>query len=241
MINRISSNLPQAVMKFDIITLFPDYFTSPLNESLVKKAITNKILDITTIDLRDYSELPHKQVDDSPYGGGAGMILKPDILAKAVKATKRANSLVILPDPSGKKFDQSLANQFPTKEHLIFVCGRYEGVDQRFREKYVDLEISLGDYVLSGGEAATLVILETIARLIPGVIGNTNSLSDESFSQAGSKLLEYPQYTRPEIFEDLKVPDILLSGDHEKIKKWRLEMSLEKTKRLRPDLLEKKS
>ncbi len=228
-------------MKFDIITLFPDYFTSPLNESLVKKAIANKILDITTIDLRDYSELPHKQVDDSPYGGGAGMILKVDILAKAVKATKRANSLVILPDPSGKKFDQSLANQLATKEHLIFVCGRYEGVDQRFREKYVDLEISLGDYVLSGGEAATLVILETIARLIPGVIGNAESLEAESFSQADGKLLEYPQYTRPEIFEDLKVPDILLSGDHEKIKKWRLEMSLEKTKRLRPDLLEKKS
>lgn len=224
-------------MKFDIITLFPDYFISPLNESLVKKAIANKILDVITIDLRDYSELPHKQVDDSPYGGGAGMILKVDILAKAVKATKRANSLVILPDPSGKKFDQSLATQLSTKEHLIFVCGRYEGVDQRFREKYVDLEISLGDYVLSGGEAATLVILETIARLIPGVIGNTNSLSDESFSQAGNKLLEYPQYTRPEIFEDLKVPDILLSGDHEKIKKWRLERSLEKTKRLRPDLL----
>ena len=241
MINRISSNLPQAVMKFDIITLFPDYFTSPLNESLVKKAIANKILDITTIDLRDYSELPHKQVDDSPYGGGAGMILKVDILAKAVKATKRANSLVILPDPSGKKFDQSLANQLATKEHLIFVCGRYEGVDQRFREKYVDLEISLGDYVLSGGEAATLVILETIARLIPGVIGNAESLEAESFSQADGKLLEYPQYTRPEIFEDLKVPDILLSGDHEKIKKWRLEMSLEKTKRLRTDLLEKKS
>ena len=169
------------------------------------------------------------------------MILKVDILAKAVKATKRANSLVILPDPSGKKFDQSLANQLATKEHLIFVCGRYEGVDQRFREKYVDLEISLGDYVLSGGEAATLVILETIARLIPGVIGNAESLEAESFSQADGKLLEYPQYTRPEIFEDLKVPDILLSGDHEKIKKWRLEMSLEKTKRLRPDLLEKKS
>ncbi len=224
-------------MKFDIITLFPDYFSSPLNESLVKKAIVNKILDITTYDLRNYSKLPHKQVDDSPYGGGAGMILKPDILTKAVKATKKTGSLVILPDPSGKKFDQDLANKLSTKEHLIFVCGRYEGVDQRFREKYVDLEISLGDYVLGGGEAATLVILETIARLIPGVIGNTESLENESFSQSDSKLLEYPQYTRPEIFEDLKVPEILLSGNHQKIKKWRIQQAIEKTKRLRPDLL----
>lgn len=225
-------------MRLDIVTLFPAFFQSPLNESLIKTAQQKKILEINIINLRDFSSLPHKQVDDSPYGGGAGMILKPDILASCVKKIKEKNSLIILPDPTGKIFSQSKAKDLSKKDHLIFICGRYEGVDQRFKDKYVDLEISLGDYVTNGGETATLVILETIARLIPGVLGNEESLVNESFSLEGrSKLLEYPQYTRPENFEGRVVPKILLSGNHESIAKWREKQSYLKTKKLRPDLL----
>lgn len=227
-------------MKFDIITLFPDYFTSPLNESLLKKAIENKILNIQAINLRDFSTLPNHQVDDSPYGGGAGMVLRADVLASAVKATKRDGSLVVLPDPSGVKLDQKLVEKLSGEKHLIFICGRYEGVDQRFRDKYVDLEVSVGDYILNGGEVATLTIIEAISRLIPGVIGNSESLKSESFGEdVGGSLLEYPQYTRPESFEGTSVPEILLSGNHQKIAQWRAQESLEKTKKLRPDLFKR--
>lgn len=225
-------------MKFDIVTLFPEFFSSPLTVGLLKKARENKLIEVNPINLRDYSLLPHKQVDDTPYGGGAGMVIRADVLAAAVKALKKEGSLVILPDPGGTVFNQKLATKLSQKTHLIFVCGRYEGVDQRFKDKYVDLELSLGDYVLNGGEGATFVILETIARLIPGVIGNAESLQTESFSEKkAGKLLEYPQYTRPEEFEGEVVPKILLSGDHQKIEDFRLEKSLAKTRKLRPDLL----
>nr|QBM01827.1 tRNA (guanine-N(1)-)-methyltransferase [uncultured archaeon] len=230
-------------MKFDIVTLFPNFFNSPLQESLLSKAIKSGLLEVEVINLRNYSPYPHRQVDDTPYGGGAGMILKPDVLSLAVKDLKTLESKVILTDPSGQNFNQELAQKLAKEKHLIIVCGRYEGVDQRFKDRYVDLEISIGDYILNGGEAASLVILETISRLVPGVIGSSASIAEESFSLQPlvggkkAKLLEYPQYTRPEVFEGEKVPEILLSGDHGKIKTWRQQRSLEKTKRLRPDLL----
>lgn len=223
-------------MKIDILTLFPEYFKSPLNESLIKKAIDQGLLEVNIHNLRDFSTLPHRQVDDTPYGGGAGMVLKPEILAQAVHHIKKTESLVILPDPSGVKFEQKLAKKLSTEKNLLFICGRYEGVDQRFKEKYVDLEISLGDYVLNGGEAATLVIFETVARLIPNVLGNPESVQDESFSDPSQLLLEYPQYTRPEIFEGLEVPKVLLSGNHQEIEDWRRNQAISKTKKLRPDL-----
>ena len=229
-------------MNFDILTLFPDFFISPLKESLVAKAIETGKISVETHNLRDFSDLPHKQVDDTPYGGGAGMVLQPDVLAKAVKKIRKPNSLVVLTDPAGVRFDQALANKLSQQENLLLIAGRYEGVDQRFKDKYVDLEISIGDYVLNGGEVACLVILETISRLIPGVIGTQESLDFESFSSQEIEgktqtLLEYPQYTRPVEFEGEKVPKELLSGNHAEIKKWRLGKALEKTKKLRPDLL----
>lgn len=231
-------------MKFDLISLFPNFFSSPLQEGLISKAIKNKLIEVNTTNLRDFAEGKSKQTDDSPYGGGAGMVLKPDVLARATKSLTKKKSIVILTDPAGIKFDQSLAAKLSKNEHLIIISGRYEGVDQRFKDKYVDLEISIGDYILNGGEAASLVILETVSRLIPGVIGKEESLLQESFSNlktenTNDQLLEYPQYTRPDDFEGEKVPEILLSGDHEKIRNWRLEEAYKKTKKLRPDLLKK--
>lgn len=226
-------------MKFDLVSLFPNFFNSPLQESLIAKAIEKKLIQVQTHNLRNYCADKAKQVDDAPYGGGAGMVLKPEVLAKAVQSLKKQDSLVILADPSGVKFNQALAKDLSQKEHLILISGRYEGVDQRFKERYVDMEISVGDYVLNGGESACLMLVETIARLVPGVIGSSESLEFESFSTSSDKsqLLEYPQYTRPSEFEGEKVPDILLSGDHEKIAQWRLTQAKEKTQRLRPDLL----
>jgi len=230
-------------MKIDIVSLFPNFFTSPLNESLIAKAVQNKILEIDVHNLRDYSNLPHKQVDDTPYGGGAGMVLKPDVLAAAIKDLRREGSLVILTEPTGEKFTQRKAAELSKKNHLIIVCGRYEGVDQRFKDKYVDTEISIGDYVLNGGEGAAWVILETIVRLVPGVLGSEASLGEESFSVSRSwegkeiQTLEYPQYTRPEVFEGQHVPKVLLSGNHQEISEWRKNQSLIKTKKLRGDLL----
>lgn len=232
-------------MKFDIVTLFPNFFESPLSESLISKAIKNQKFELKVHNLRDFSDHKNNQVDDTPYGGGPGMVLMADVLAKAVTKLKTSNSLVILTDPSGKKFTQTMAKELSKKQHLILICGRYEGVDQRFKDKYVDLEISIGDYVLNGGEAASLVIFETIARLLPGVIGQENSLIEESFSSQNLPnlgevaLLEYPQYTKPADFEGEVVPEILLSGDHQRIAQWRSEKALEKTKKLRPDLLKK--
>lgn len=231
-------------MKFDLISLFPNFFNSPLEEGLLSKAIKNKLIEVKVTNLRDFAVGSSKQTDDSPYGGGAGMVLKPDVLARATKALVKKNSVVILTEPSGVKFDQNLALELSKKEHLIIISGRYEGVDQRFKDKYIDLEISIGDYVLNGGEAASLVILETVSRLIPGMVGKEESLEQESFSSLTSEnndvqLLEYPQYTRPDIFEGEGVPEILLSGNHEKIRNWRLEEAYKKTKKLRPDLLKK--
>lgn len=207
-------------MNFDIVTIFPSLFDSFASESLLKKAQDKKIISIRTHDPRIHAKDRHKTVDDKPYGGGPGMLMKIEPLVKALESIKRANrSRVILLAPSGKQFDQKRATVFAKKyDQLIFVCGRYEGVDARIK-KFVDEEISIGPYVLNGGEVATMAIIEAVARLIPGVIGNVESLIEESHAMEGTT--EYPQYTRPEKFRGLKAPKILLSGDHKKIAEWR--------------------
>ncbi len=219
-------------MKFSIITLFPEVFEPILNSSILKRAQKKGLVEFELTNLRNFGEGKHQIVDDRPYGGGAGMVLRADILAKAVHKVR--SHKIILMSASGKPYKQAKAREFSKLKHLIIVCGHYEGVDQRFIDKYVDEEISIGDYVLTGGEIPAMAIIDSITRLIPGVLKKPEATIDESFSEG---LLEYPQYTRPEEFEGKKVPEILLSGNHAEIKKWRAQKSLEKTKKIRPDLL----
>lgn len=223
-------------MKISIITLFPEVFDPILNSSILKRAQQKGKVSFKLINLRDFGEGKHKQVDDKPYGGGAGMILKADVLAKAVKQLKIKNLKlkIVLMSASGIPFKQGRARELSKLHHLIIVCGHYEGVDQRFIENWVDEEISIGDFVLTGGEIPAMVIVDSIVRLIPGVLEKPEATLNESFTQ---NLLEGPQYTRPEEFEDSKVPQVLLSGNHAEIKKWRAEQSIKKTKRVRPDLV----
>ncbi|MBI2337867.1 tRNA (guanosine(37)-N1)-methyltransferase TrmD [Candidatus Daviesbacteria bacterium] len=238
-------------MKFFIITLFPEVFDPILNCSILKRAQKKGLVEFELVNLRDFGEGKHKIVDDRPYGGGAGMVLRADILEKALKSVisklpttnyplrprSEASQLpTILMSASGTPYKQSKAGEFSKVDHLIIVCGHYEGVDQRFIDKYVDEEISIGDYVLTGGEIPAMVIVDSVTRLIPGVLEKPEATLNESFSDS-PLTLEYPQYTRPEEFEGEKVPEVLLSGNHAKIKKWRSEKSLEKTKKIRPDLL----
>lgn len=234
-------------MKITIITLFPEVFDPILNSSILKKAQQKNKVEFEFVNLRDFGEGKHKVVDDRPYGGGAGMVLKADVLAKAVKKTTYTlNPKVILTSASGKTFNQLKAKKLSRLKHLILICGHYEGVDQRFVENYVDEEISIGDFVLTGGEIPAMVIVDSITRLIPGVLEKPEAIANESFSSDSSLitphsslLLEYPHYTRPEEFEGKKVPKILLSGNHAEISKWRKEQALKKTKKIRPDLLKK--
>lgn len=219
-------------MKISIITLFPEVFDPILNSSILKRAQNKNKVSFEIINLRDFGEGKHQAVDDRPYGGGAGMILKPDVLAKAVK--KAGKGKIILTSASGKPYKQQMAQKLSKLDHLVIICGHYEGVDQRFIDKHVDEEISIGDYVLTGGEIPTMVIIDSIVRLIPGVLEKAEAIQEESFSEG---LLEYPHYTRPEVFEKAKVPEVLLSGNHAEIAKWRKEKSLQKTKKVRPDLL----
>ncbi|MEX0621606.1 MAG: tRNA (guanosine(37)-N1)-methyltransferase TrmD [Candidatus Woykebacteria bacterium] len=236
---------------FDILTLFPNFFDSPLSTSLLSKAIKKDLVNIRVHDIRRFGIGKHKQVDDRPFGGGAGMVLKPDVLAKSLKAAMRLRKeerpslrpRVILLEASGKTFTQQKATVLSHKEWIILVCGHYEGVDERFKELLVDEEISIGDYVLSGGETAAIVIIDSVTRLVPGFLSKPDSLVHESFTptqQEGEeiKLLDYPVYTRPEKFQKKEVPKVLLSGDHKGIKKWRSDQALKKTQQLRPDLLE---
>jgi len=233
-------------MKISIITLFPEVFTPILNSSILKRAQKKGLVEFELINIRDFGEGKHKVVDDRPYGGGVGMVLRADILAKALNSITKHDAAVqhyvILTSASGKPYKQKMAQRLSRLDHLIVVCGHYEGVDQRFIDKYVNAEISIGDYVLTGGEIPAMVIIDSITRLISGVLEKPEATENESFSifhhpSSTFQLLEYPQYTRPEEFEGEKVPGVLLSGNHGEIKKWKSQKSLEKTKKVRPDLL----
>lgn len=222
-------------MIISIVTLFPEVFEPILNSSILKRAQTKSKIKFQLINLRDFGDGSHKSVDDRPYGGGAGMILRVDVLSKAIIATRHSqNEKTILMSASGNQFKQQKAQQLSKLDHLIIICGHYEGVDQRFIESYVDEEISIGDYVLTGGEIPAMVVVDAITRLLPGVLEKEEATVEESFNEG---LLEYPHYTRPEEFEGEKVPKVLLSGDHKKIADWRNKKAIEKTKKIRPDLL----
>ena len=220
-------------MQFDVLTLFPEMF-EVLNESIIGKAQEKGLININLINIRDFSKDKHKKVDDTPYGGGAGMVMMPDVVYDAYKSIKTDNAKVIYMSPQGKKLDQKKVEELSKQEHLILLCGHYEGIDQRVIDKIVDEEISIGDYVLTGGELPAMVLIDSVSRYIDGVL-KEDSTKEESFSQG---LLEYPQYTRPEVFEDERVPEILLTGHHQNIEKWRREQSLKITFNKRPDLLE---
>ena len=219
-------------MKFDVLTLFPEMFDT-LNQSIIGKAKEKELIDINLINIRDFSKDKHKKVDDTPYGGGAGMVIKPDVVYDAYKSIENKDAKVIYMSPQGKILNQKKVEDLSKQKHLIILCGHYEGIDQRVLDKIVDEEISIGDYVLTGGEIPAMVLIDSISRYVEGVI-NQESIEEESFSNG---LLEYPQYTRPEVFEGEKVPEILLSGHHENIEKWRKDKSIEITKKKRPDLL----
>ena len=219
-------------MKIDILTLFPKMFDGFLSESIIKRALDKKLVEINIIDFREFSNLNNKQVDDTPYGGGGGMVLRCEPLFAAIDALKNDKSKVILLTPDGEVYKQSKALEFKKYEHLILICGHYEGFDERIRS-IVDFEISIGDYILTGGELAAMAISDSIIRLIDGVITDT-SLENESFN---NNLLDYPVYTKPQVFRGMAVPDVLISGNHAKIKEWRWEKQLERTKERRPDLL----
>ena len=219
-------------MKFDILTLFPEMF-APIEQSIIGRAKEKKFIDINLVNIRDFSNNKHNKVDDTPYGGGAGMVMMPDVVYRAYQSVKSDNAKVIYMSPQGKTLDQKKVKDLSKEEHLIILCGHYEGIDQRVIDKIVDEEISIGDYVLTGGEIPAMVLVDSVSRYVEGVLSE-DSTSEESFSNG---LLEYPQYTRPENFEGIKVPEVLLSGHHENIEKWRKEKSYEITKQKRPDLL----
>jgi len=219
-----------------IFTLYPDYFPGPLSKGLYGKAMEKKIWDIETVNIRDYATDKHKTVDDTPYGGGLGMLIKPDVLAKALDEKLKANEKIYYLSPKGKLFDQKLAKELSKEKKVNLICGHFEGVDQRVIDSRNIIELSIGDFILSGGESAAFVVIDAILRLIPGVIGNDNSINEETFENS---LLEYPQYTKPQIWEKKSVPDVLLTGDHAKIKDWRLSQSEAITRDRRPDLWQK--
>ena len=221
-------------MKFDVLTLFPEMFET-LNQSILGKAQEKKLIDINLINIRDFSKDKHKKVDDTPYGGGAGMVMRADIVYDAYQSVKTPKTKLIYLTPQGKTLNQKKVEELSKEEHLVLLCGHYEGIDQRVIDKIVDEEISIGDYVLTGGEIPAMVLIDSVSRYIEGVIKN-DSTKEESFSQG---LLEYPQYTRPEIFQGEKVPEILLSGHHQKIDKWRKEQAIKITLEKRPDLIKK--
>ena len=219
-------------MKFDVLTLFPEMFEI-LNQSIIGKAIEKDLIDINVINIRDFSKDKHKKVDDTPYGGGAGMVMKPDVVYDAYQSVKDANAKVIYMSPQGKPLNQKKVEELSKENHFIILCGHYEGIDHRVLDKIGDEEISIGGYVLTGGEIPAMVLIDSVSRYVEGVL-KEDSIKEESFSNG---LLEYPQYTRPEVFEGMKVPEVLLSGHHENIEKWRKEKSLEITKKKRPELL----
>ncbi len=225
-------------MRFDILTIFPGLFSSFLSHGILGRSIERGLIDIRLVNIRDFTDDPHRSTDDKPYGGGAGMVMTPGPVFRALNAVEREseNSSVILLSPQGKRFDQSLAWKLAGFDQLILICGRYEGVDERIRLGYADMEISIGDYILNGGETGAMVIIEAVSRLVPGVLGTDKSSKEDTFENG---LLKYPQYTRPRVFNGMHVPDVLLSGDHERIRIWRRTESIKKTCRNRPDLIKK--
>ncbi len=226
-------------MKCDVLTLFPEVINAYLNESILKRAQENNILEVKTYNFRDFEEGRHKSVDDAPYGGGPGMVIKPEPLFKAIDFIRQDGEQrrIILLSPQGKPFDQSTAKEFSKeKKRLVFICGRYEGIDERVRISLVDEEISIGDYVLTGGELAALAIIDASARLVKGAVGDERSVEEESFSWG---LLDYPHYTRPREFRGLTVPEVLVSGNHKEIWRWRRKQALKQTIEKRPDLFDK--
>lgn len=227
-------------MKFDILTLFPNMFSSPFQESILGKAIEKGLIQIRTINIRDFTLDKHQVVDDTPYGGGQGMVMKGEPIARAIEWIKSQNPSVwtIYLTPQGKPFNQKMAQELSNRSHLVLLCGRYEGIDDRVRKLFADEEISIGDYVLTGGELAAMVLMDAISRLLPGVLGSDRSAEEDSFFQS---LLEYPQYTRPPNFRGIEVPEVLLSGNHAAISRWRRMEALRGTWMRRPDLLEKAS
>ncbi len=224
------------MMQAQIFTLYPELFPGPLNKGLYGKALSNNIWNLKIVNIRDYSSDKHKTVDDTPFGGGSGMLIKPDVLANSLDQNVKPNEKIYYLTPKGKLFSQKLAKKLSKEKTINLICGHFEGVDQRVIDTRNIEELSIGDYVLSGGETAALVVLDSILRLIPGVLGNDQSISEESFENG---LLEYPQYTKPQIWEKKNVPDVLLSGDHAKIKDWRLSESEAITRDRRPDLWQK--
>lgn len=223
-------------MKFQILTLFPAMFQGPLTESILRRGVESGAIGVELHNIRDFALDRHRTVDDAPYGGGAGMVMKVEPLSACIEAVKAKapHARVILTSPRGESFTQAVAAELAAEEGLIILCGRYEGIDERVRELYVDRELSIGDYVLTGGELAAMVIVDAVSRLVPGVLGSEESALDESFSDG---LLEYPQYTRPPEFRGLAVPPVLLSGNHREIDRWRRQQALLHTKQHRPDLL----
>ena len=221
-------------MKIDVLTLFPAMFAGPLDESIVQRARANGVLDLTVTNLRAYTHDRHKTVDDRPFGGGPGMLLKPEPIFEAVENLAREKTRVILLSPAGRKFNQAIARELAQEAHLLLICGSYEGFDERIRERLAHDELSIGDYVLTNGALPAMVIIDAVTRLLPGVLGDDESSLDESFSR---ELLEYPHYTRPAEFRGMKVPDVLLSGNHAEIAKWRAEQARLRTVERRPDLL----
>ena len=220
-------------MRVDILTIFPGIFESPLRESLLGKAIESGILDVRVHDIRDHATDRHRQVDDEPYGGGPGMVMKAEPVFRAIESLGEGPKRVILLSPAGRRLDQALVRELAAEPWLVLVCGRYEGVDERVVEGLPAEEVSIGDYVLSGGEIPALVVLEAVTRIVPGVVGKEESLRQESF-EAG--VLDHPHYTRPRRFRDMEVPEVLLSGDHQRVAEWRRRAAEEKTRRNRPDL-----
>lgn len=222
-------------MKFDVLTLFPESF-EPIKQSILGRALEKNLISLNLINIRDFSKDKHKKVDDTPYGGGAGMVIKPDVVYDAYKSIEDKNAKVIYLSPQGNVLNQKKVESLSKEEHLILLCGHYEGIDQRVIDEIVDEEISIGDYVLTGGEIPAMVLIDSVSRYVEGVL-TKESIKEESFS---NNLLEYPQYTRPEVFLNKKVPEVLLSGHHKNIRKWREEQSLKNTYQKRPDLLNKK-
>jgi tRNA (guanine37-N1)-methyltransferase len=221
-------------VRIDILTLFPGWFASPLGESLLGKAIEDGIVDVRVHDIREHATDRHRTADDAGFGGGPGMVMKPEPVFEAVDALGPGPDRIVLMSPAGRRFDRHVARELAAEPWLVLICGRYEGVDERIVEGLPAEELSIGDYVLSGGEAAAFVVVEAVTRLLPGVIGNAESLGAESFEDG---LLDHPQYTRPREYRGMSVPEVLLSGDHGRIARWRRSAALEKTRRNRPDLL----